>query len=729
MSTTVIDAAGIANRDASQRRIEESLHAIREKDIRSATIERVRIVWNADRVVEGLPQQIQIGEGLYYLLEHISVPVSPDDVILGRILEDVPDDDGEALLARTADAWKRGIPAWMKDGGHECFDWERLMRLGLDGLEDFAQKELTRRKASGASEESMDFLRGAVRIYQAFRNYARRYALAAREIGLAEAAYNCEVLAERPPETFAQALQLIWLVGIVYCTMVSMNPTLTFGRLDELLLDFYLADLDAERLTRDAAGVMIEDFYCKNNLVLGRGEHQMSSGTESDTGWLRNLTYDAPQYIFLGGYRKDGSVLAHELTTLCIERIVTGFENPVIVFRYTRNTPDHIWTLLCRKMRDNASILVYSDEQVIPAMIHSGIEEQDAVTYTMHGCNWPDIPGKEHQLGSCRILLPEHLLWAIVNGHPPKSIDELYERFASSVREVAETSFHNLREQRTKWHESSPGCLRIDDCFFDGPVANARSWTLGSLKYGTMLGMLHSIGTAADCVAAVDELVFSTAQVSMSDLRQALLDDYEGHESLRQLCLSAPKFGQDADRADLHAKRIIDTVTAIFDSASRKGTSEAVIATRCLETDMAHIRAGARLGATPDGRHAGQPLSENTSPYPGSCIHGITAMLNSVCKLPLNHINSGALNIRIQRALVRGDEGLSRLKSLLRAFFNEGGLQAQLSIADTEELLDAQVNPHAHRDLMVRITGYSAVFVDMCTEAQDEIIRRQEMGV
>jgi formate C-acetyltransferase len=717
----------ILDSDASSRRIAEALYSIQEKEIRSATLERLRISWDADEFVRGLPQQLQLGEGLYYLLDNISVPVSDDDLILGRVTEEVPDADGESLLEKTAKEWGRGIPRWMPDGGHECFDWERLLRLGLPGLESFAQQELSRRINAGETGAHPDFLRGAVRIYQAFRNYARRYALSAREVELYAQAENCSAIAERAPETFAEALQLMWLVGIVYCAMGSVNPTLTFGRVDELLLDFYRTDLNAGRLTYEEAGALIEDFYAKNNVILGRGEHQMSGGTERDTGWLRNLTYDAPQYIILGGRRCDGAPVTNELTRLFLERIVPNFENPVVVFRYTPDVSDDIWRLICDKLRDNSSLLVYNDEDVIPAMIQCGIDEQDALTYTMHGCNWPDIPGQERAVGGCSISLPHHVLRAIMEGEEPKSIDEVYERFVTSIRSEVEPSFEGLRKRRKDWDTIAPGHLRIDDCFLDGPVARARSWTIGGTKYSTLLGSIRFTATAADCFAAVDEMVFSSKKVSMSELRKALKDDFAGHEALRQLCLNAPKFGQDDDRADKHAICLLNTVTAEFDRASRLGSQDEVIAFRCLTTDMGHIGAGAQLGATPDGRHAGKPVSDNMSPYPGSCTRGITAMLRSAAKLPLNRINSGPLNVRIQRNLVTCEQGLSRLSALLRTYFDMGGLQVQLSVADTAELRDAQVNPEAHRDLMVRITGYSAVFIDMCRRAQDEIIRRQEL--
>ena len=715
--------------DQTNNRIAEAYNATRTKNVRSATLERLRITWDAHALVEGMPQQLQLGEGYYHILDHISLPVSTDDLILGRIAEEVPDREGEALLERTAREWRRAIPDWMPDGGHECFAWERLLELGLPGLEDLARSELDRRIDLGESGEHLNFLRGAVRIYQAVRNYARRYSQAASGVnGQGKLAKNCAAIAEGPPESFAEALQLVWLVGFTYCTMGAVNATLTFGRMDELLLDFYRADVELGRITRDEAGDMIEDFYCKNNLILGRGEHQMSQCADNDTGWLRNPSYDSPQYVAIGGRFRSGLSGFNELTPLFIERIVPEFENPVMIFRHTVGTPDYLWSMICDKMRDNASVMIYNDEAVIPAMIHSGIERQDAVTYTMYGCNWPTIPGIERGHGGCGVILPSLVLESIASGDEPVSMDEVYDRFAKSVKAETEVRFQRFRKERTKWLESGPGALRIDDCFQEGPVAHARSWRLGSVRYPSFLCTAKHIGTAADCMAAVDYLVFASKKVTMGDLRSALADNFRGHESLRHMCLSAPKFGQDDDLADGHARRILDTVTEVLDVASRRGSPDEIVVFRSLTTDMSHIRTGENLGATPDGRLAGRPVSDNSSPYPGSCTKGATAMFRSLSKLPFKRFNSGALNVRLQRGMVAGDEGLHRLAALLRTYFTMGGLQVQLSIADTDELRHAQLYPEAHRDLMVRITGYSAIFVDMCRSAQDEIIRRQAMG-
>ena len=134
----------------------------------------------------------------------------------------------------------------------------------------------------------------------------------------------------------------------------------------------------------------------------------MSGKSETDTGWLRNLTYDAPQYVVLGGRRQDASEVANDLTALFLERIVPRFENPVVVLRYTSDLPEEIWLIACDKIRANSSFMVYNDENIIPAMVHCGIEEVDAVTYTMHGCNWPDIPGIQRQIEGYQALLPTY---------------------------------------------------------------------------------------------------------------------------------------------------------------------------------------------------------------------------------------------------------------------------------------------------------------------------------
>jgi hypothetical protein len=380
--------------DFGSLRIAEALESLRHKSPLATTLERLRVsraVWEACRETA---QPRQLGQVVRGILERIETPVEAHDLLLGRIREEIPDAAGEAWFRETLKCMGRRPPC-LPDGGHETFDWERLLRLGLSGL----HAEAVRRLGECRSEER-DFLAGMVDVVAGFLSYARSYGKAARQTGLAEAAEAVEALAERPPATFREALQLVWLVGHVYATMCAVNATLTFGRLDQWLYPFYVADLAAGRLSRAEAGDLIEDFYCKNNLVLGRGEHQMSGGGEFCTGWDRNLCYDAPQYVVLGGTRAPGRPDFSELTELFVERIVPRFENPYVVIRQHADLSPRLWRLVCAKLRDNASMMIYNDRAVIPAMERAGFAPEEAVEYTLHGCNWPDVPPAQSGQGT-----------------------------------------------------------------------------------------------------------------------------------------------------------------------------------------------------------------------------------------------------------------------------------------------------------------------------------------
>ena len=712
-------------------RVGEAIESLRGKDVRSATFERLQLTWTADELVKGLSQPLQLGRGLAFVLERISVPLSSHDLIVGRVAERVPDEaERTSILATSQGRW---LPDWMKDTGHCCFAWDRLLRLGLNGLEEAAARRAALTDPS-PSDDQLHFLRGAELVYGALRCFARRYGRAAIRAGLNEAGASCLAVTDRPPASFREALQLMWLVGLVYCAVLTPNPAISFGRMDELLGGFYRGDLERGVLTREGAGALIEDFYCKMNLLTGRGEHQMGmqvgSGSDTDTGWLWNLCYDSPLYLVLGGRRRDPSAVSEDLTSLFLERLEPRFENPVVVYRYTPDISGIRMKLIAGKIRENSGIHLFNDDVIIPALVRAGIPENEAVGYTMHGCNEPDIPGVQKMVGwsfDRSFWLPRYVLTALERCSDELTMIELYDRFEELVSEDIGKACEGFRNEREAWNRSGPGILRVDDCFFDGPVSAARSWELGGIRYRNLFFSIGSLATAADSVAAIEEVVSNRSAATPRELKEGLETDFLRNERLRLLCLGAPKFGRDDDRADRHAVRLLDIVSDAIDRAARPVAPDGVIVFPCLYTTMGHIAAGSSTGATPDGRLSGRPFSENMSPTPGSSVRGLTAMLRSICKLPLRRITSGILNVRIPPRLFDGEEGLTRFAAILRTYLENGGIQMQVTCTDIEELLDARIHPEDHRDLMVRVTGYNAAFVDMTRSAQEEILRREDL--
>ena len=723
----------LSNAQKSALLLEETLESLRGKPVKSTWLERLRLLREADRLVQSLPQPLQLGKGLGYLLERVSVPVLPQDILLGRVSEKLPDEKEEAFLQDYAREYPNYRPGWLPDGGHITFAWEELLQYGIQGLREQAEKRLYEKRAAGAPEETLVFLEGMALVYSAYQTYIRRYGEAAQAAEQTVIGEDVLHIAHRPPQTFRQAIQLLLLVGHCYSCYAAVNSTLTYGRMDDLLLDYYERDLAAGRLTREEAAYIIADFNCKNNLILGRGEHQMSGGSDNDTGWLRNPTYDTPQYVIIGGYSHRHDHKVNPLTALFAEGIIPRQENPVYVYRRTREDPADRWRVICDKLRQNASLLVYNDETQIPAMLRAGFDREDGLDYTIHGCNWPDIPGKYAVVAQMDARLVVNLLDALGQTPQPQSMEEFYGALAALLRKRIQKQLRDIEPFFTR--PGPPLILRCTDCFTSGTIQAATSIYQGGTKYRAVYYLVRHIATAADCLAAVEQLVYREKKLTLTQMAELSADDFAGQPRLLAMCKSAPKFGCDNDLADSHAVRYFTMALDIAQEECARwqaSLGEAAGDFRLFNvtiTDMRHIYEGSLLPATPDGRRKAAPLSENLSPTRGVAVEGLTALIRSVAKLPFDRVHAGAFNLRVRKDWVKGDGGLTRLQQMLDAYFEEGGMQVQLSVADTEELRQAQRQPDQYRDLMVRITGYSAVFVDMSRQAQEEIIRRDEMGV
>lgn len=719
----------------ADRLVEETLDSLRNKPVNSTPLERWVLLDRATSLYDGLPQPLKMGKTLQYMVENATLPVREYDLLLGRFFEIIPSDEEESVLRQIAQREAQRGSVMAPNYGHLTLDWPHLLEYGITGYIERAGRRLEELRAAGAEEERVVFMEGMLLCYRSCLRYIERYAEAAEKAGLSQPAAVAKALCSRPPETFREALQLeLFVLNWYYIYGGGFVVTLSFGRMDDQLFSYYEADLNAGRLTKEQARALITDFYCRTNMVLGRGEHQMCDfGDDGNTtGWSRNHCYDSPTYVVLGGYSNRRSGSDNELTALFAECIVPRFENPVIIFRRTKQTDPAIWDVLCDRLRCNASIIVYNDETQIASFEHMGVEHADAVDYTMHACNWPDIPAGYYVADYIGGPIPKMIMHALYrDGRPTQdfaSVDELYARVEREFRESVRSVFAVYRDRYRSGKDPAPQELSLSDCFTDNVIERAQNMLNGGVKYPVIYALIRNIGTAADMMTALDKLVFREKKVTLERMCKALEADFQGYEDVLALCRNAPKFGTDCDEADGHAVRMMSMLLDVIDRESVNDRGERdVISLNVTITDMRHIEEGASLIATPDGRRCGAPLSENLSPSAG-VGESVTALLNSVAKLPFSRIQAGAFNVRLNKNLVSGAQGLERIKILSEVFFENGGMSLQYSVADTEDLRAAQRDPDRYRDLMVRITGYSAVFVDMATGAQEEIIRRDEMA-
>jgi formate C-acetyltransferase len=727
--------------------VDETLYSLANKPIKSTTYERVILLHEADELYAELAQPKKYGKAYYHLLKNCSVPVKDTDLLLGRIAEKVLDESEERIFQSLAANNAR--PLWVTDTGHRSFWWEGLIEHGIVGLRARAVTELEKRRNDGVTgSDRIDFLEGIITLYDAFILYLERYAASAESAGLDECAEVCRALTLHAPNTFREALQLLLTVQLVYCCFAAANPTLSLGRADMMLEHLYERDKAEGRITADEARLLILDYYSKHNLVLGRGEHQMSAVCpESVTGWERNLNYDAPQYLLLAGRRRDGSYLDGELTHLFVEMIEPRFKNPVVDIRYAPDMQKKcpaLWRKIAERVKASASMMIYNEQDCISAYKEAGADECDAFDFQHYGCNHSIIPGTE-ALCEYGGATPLWILVDILNewvseGYEPSSTEEIYSAVSEKVRAYTCKTVDRLAESYEKRMSEPVHHLEMTDCFYVYPVPSASSFKNYGSKYICSSVHICSFASFVDALCAVDELVIKQKKVTLSALMKATRANFEGYPEMLALCRKMPKLGDGDDIPRAHARAMMNKfIDDVHEYAEKRLAIDVTrpiykdlpviprpIVKISMESDNEHLT-GQKMGATPDGRLAGAPISQNSAPSIGACRGGFTARLSSMASIPFDRIVSGAQNLSIQPRTFEGESGTDILASLLGTYFDMGGLQLQVTSIDPSMLTDAQKNPDLHRDLMVRVTGYSAIFVDMEKHAQDDIIRREVM--
>lgn len=726
------------------KNIIEAKRALTDKPMLATSVERILLMDELKSNNMDLPQPIRFARFMTEFLDRVSTPVLEHDLIAGRCVDRLLTEKEEEIFQSYIRHPENPHRHTVFNSGHCTFSWEYTVNRGIVGLVEDVKEKLT-----VADGEKKNFYDGMLGLYLAIQNYILRYSKAAKCKGMTELSDTLFACATQKPSTFRQALQLLWIITLINCAYISSNPTLTLGRLDKILYPYYDADIKSGVLTREEAKELITDYYCKHNLIMGIGEHQLGDSTNSTT-FDRIFNFDAPQYLILGG----DSV--NELTHLFCECIIPEFKNPVVVIRYYEGMDgEHrkLWTLLCEKAIQSSSLMFYNDTVIMKTLKRIGIPEEDAKNYEHYGCNWFSLGDNSTWMQSAprsakygvyrseseREELDIPFMRTYKNGSWPQAfvevmtelkgksditIEDFYNGFFEKMSGFIDKKLDIASKELEVRKRAPSRLLTYRDCFLQGSIQSGECHTAGA-KYHFQLQAFQMFGTVADCFTVVDKLVFIDKSVTLSALLQAVECDFKGYEKVREKCLEVLKYGSDSEHANMHARRLSHTASdMVIEKSKPYLEKQGLFLTPSMQSDTWHLAYGIKYGATPDGRKAGTPFSQNARPSNGACVNGITGMLNSMLSLPDDGLLSGALNLDIDPNDFGGEKGVKLLEAVLGVYFNSGGLHAQVSCADVNKLIDAQKHPDRHRDLRVRVTGYSGIFVDMNRDLQNDIIAR-----
>ncbi|RWX56849.1 formate C-acetyltransferase/glycerol dehydratase family glycyl radical enzyme [Photobacterium chitinilyticum] len=643
---------------------------------------------------------------------------------------------------------------------HLAVDNEKILKLGMNGLiEDVRQYRFTNDVSTFDGLKKEQFYKSVEIVLLAIQAHMVRYAdLAeimakeeerpARRAELETIAENCRHISTRAPENFWQALQLSYFVQLML-QIESNGHSVSFGRMDQFLNDYYVQDLENGTLEKPFALELLQSCWLKLLEV-----NKIRSGAHS------KASAGSPLYqnVCIGGQKlnEDGTPedavnpLSWAILESCGQLRST---QPNLSVRYHEGL-DQAFLMGCIEViKCGFGMPAFNnDEIVIPEFIKLGVEREDAYNYASIGCIETAVPGKwgYRCTGMSFINFARILLAALNEGVDATS----GKAFLPHEKSLAKGNFDNFTEVMQSWREQvryyTRKSIEIDtvvdtvleqqaqDIFCSSLVDNCleRGKTVkeGGAKYDWVSGLQVGIANLGNSLAAVKHLVFDDAQISQPALAKALEEDFAGseNEQLRQRLINfAPKYGNDDDAVDsLLAEAYqayIDELAQFVNTRYGRGPVGGGYYAGT-SSISANVPFGASTMATPDGRKAATPLAEGASPSSGSDRLGPTAVYNSVGKIQVNQILGGVLlNQKLSPAAVASEGDKLKLSMLIRTFFNHHkGWHVQYNIVSRDTLLAAKKNPEQYRDLVVRVAGYSAFFTALSPDAQDDIIARTE---
>ena len=636
---------------------------------------------------------------------------------------------------------------------HIAVDYEGVLTNGLKGYEKRAKEYMEALDLTKAeSIDKYQFYKAVLIVIEAIKNFAGRYAaLARKQAGetdgqrkqeLLKLAEICERVPYEPARNFYEAVQSVWFVHLIL-QIESNGHSLSFGRFDQYANKYLEQDLANHSITEEQAIELLNNLWLKA-MTINKVRSQSHTFSSAGSPMYQNVT--------IGGQTKDGKDAVNKLSFLILTSVAqTHLPQPNLTVRYHEKIDQNFLDRALEVLKRGTGMPAFNnDEIIIPSFIEKGVSKEDAYNYSAIGCVETAVPGKwgYRCTGMSYLNLPRALLVAMNDGidvtsgkkfakgfgsfRTMQSFDELMNAVKATVKELTRMSVIVENAVDIASERTTPDILcstLTQDCLGRGKTIKE-----GGAVYDYISGLQVGIANMADSLAAIKKLVFEDRTISQDALMDALEADFDGPEAAeieKILINDAPKYGNDEDYADSLIVDVYETyLTELKKYPNVRFGRGPIGGIRYGGTSSisANVGQGLSTMATPDGRKARTPLAEGCSPAHSMDQHGPTAVFKSVSKLPTHDITGGVLlNQKVTPAMLSTKENTKKLEMLIRTFFNRlHGYHVQYNVVDRETLLDAQKNPEKHRDLIVRVAGYSAFFNVLSKATQDDIISRTE---
>jgi formate C-acetyltransferase len=651
------------------------------------------------------------------------------------------------LMARAADEIAGNNPGLCMNvfdtQGHLIIGHKWLINEGFEGAKKRAEAKL---KEVGDDPDKKAFLESVIICCDAAREYAERYAREAerkadaepdpaRKKELREIAERCRRVPWLPPRDFREAMQWLWFTQVLACISYGVAGIFALGRVDQYMWPYLKADLASGKISEDEALTLLEELVVKlsyNLLVLP----PFAKNTGSELG-ADNMA------VTIGGVDRAGNDAVNPLSHLFIRATenMRHMTNSISMRISAKNSDDWVEKVVAVHKASNGPS-IFNDDVIVPALVDSGYPVEDARDYGIIGCVEPTSDGNTFGttsgndvslVGALEMTLHDGRLRMLGRAIGPrtgdprkfKTFDELLAAFKQQVSFCVDMIYRATLCKDRAYAHSYP-CPYVS-ATLKGCIENAADATRGGAQYNFDSISARGLATATDSLLAIKKFVYDDKSLSFGELLKAIDHNFKGKEKLRQMLKTRPpKFGVNDEAADGLAREIAEYFCK---EVLKKKPERGGIFRPSFFGYGLHVFEGTVLGATPDGRRAGEPISNSLSPANQAEKKGPVAAMQSVAQLNHRLIPNGAsLNVKLMPTLLEGDQGVKKVAAMIRAYFKQGGQQVQFNVVSDEVLRAAQADPESYKDLVVRVSGYSAYFTDLGKPVQDDIIARMSFS-